>query len=107
VSHFRDRKGWLVSGQNRADLYHKELASSRLCLAPAGWELWSVRLYEALLLGCVPVIMSDGLELPFQSRIDYSKMTVRWELDLRRIKPQRVLASIGRGRDALWSGQGT
>ncbi len=40
-----------------------------------------MRLYEAMLLGCVPVIMSDGLQLPFQDRVDYSKLTVRYVCD--------------------------
>jgi hypothetical protein len=86
LENFGASQGWLISSENQQDLYHTELSRSRLCLAPSGWELWSVRLYEALLLGCVPVIMSDGLELPFQSRVDYSKMTVRvLESDVKRL----------------------
>lgn len=78
VSAFGGEAGWVVSGENRPDRYHSELARSRLCLAPSGWELWSVRFYEALLLGCVPVIMSDGLQLPFEALVDYSKVAVRY-----------------------------
>ena len=39
---------------------------SEMCLAPAGWELWSVRFFEAILLGCIPVLVTDDIQLPFQ-----------------------------------------
>ena len=48
-----------------------------MCIAPAGWELWSVRFFEAILLGCIPVIVTDDIQLPFQGQIDYSAFTIK------------------------------
>ena len=48
-----------------------------MCIAPAGWELWSVRFFEAILLGCIPVLVTDDIQLPFQGQIDYSAFTIK------------------------------
>jgi len=29
------------------------------------------------MLGCIPVIIADGIELPFEAQLDYSKFTVK------------------------------
>lgn len=34
------------------------------------------RLFSAISSGCVPVIISDNLKLPFSSMVDYSMFTV-------------------------------
>lgn len=97
MRNFSGEDGWAISGENRPDLYHSELARSRMCLAPPGWELWSVRFYESLLLGCVPVILSDGLHLPFETLLDYSSMTIKvLEADLARLPV--LLNSVPRER---------
>mmetsp|Transcript_31255 Transcript_31255/g.50498 ORF Transcript_31255/g.50498 Transcript_31255/m.50498 type:complete len:177 (-) Transcript_31255:15-545(-) len=77
VKHFASEQGWLMSGEANPASYHSELLRSQMCIAPAGWELWSVRLFESILLGCIPVILSDDLHLPFQSQIDYSQFTIK------------------------------
>ncbi|KAH9614533.1 hypothetical protein KSS87_001381 [Heliosperma pusillum] len=51
--------------------YHMEIARSTFCLCPLGWAPWSPRLVESVALGCVPVIIADGIRLPFND-------TVRW-----------------------------
>ena len=35
------------------------------------------RLFEAALLGCIPVIISDEIVLPFESALDYSSFSVK------------------------------
>ena len=38
----------------------------------------SVRFFEAALLGCIPVIIADYIELPFEHQwLDYSQFTVK------------------------------
>ncbi|GAB4858173.1 hypothetical protein Ancab_009570 [Ancistrocladus abbreviatus] len=47
---------------------------SIFCLSPAGDTPSSARLFDAIVSGCIPVIVSDELELPFEGIIDYRKM---------------------------------
>jgi len=35
------------------------------------------RFFEAVLLGCIPVIISDNLVLPFESTLDYASFSVK------------------------------
>ncbi len=49
----------------------------RFCLIPRGKSGWSIRFYEALFCGCVPVIVSDLWELPFDWFIDVTKFTIK------------------------------
>ncbi|CAN8244338.1 unnamed protein product [Cochlearia groenlandica] len=51
--------------------YRSEIVRSVFCLCPLGWAPWSPRLVESAVLGCVPVIIADGIKLPFAE-------TVRW-----------------------------
>ena len=49
----------------------RELEKAEYCLVPEGVEGWSLRLYESLGHGCVPVIIADGAELPFERFVDW------------------------------------
>ncbi|KAJ0261354.1 glucuronoxylan glucuronosyltransferase F8H [Hirschfeldia incana] len=51
--------------------YREEILRSVFCLCPLGWAPWSPRLVESAVLGCVPVVIADGIQLPFSE-------TVRW-----------------------------
>ncbi|CAN7005921.1 hypothetical protein IGI04_009669 [Brassica rapa subsp. trilocularis] len=51
--------------------YRSEILRSVFCLCPLGWAPWSPRLVESAVLGCVPVVIADGIQLPFSE-------TVRW-----------------------------
>jgi len=54
------------------------MVSSVFCLIPRGRAAWSVRFFEALWAGCVPVILSDYYEVPFAQLFDVSKFTIKW-----------------------------
>ena len=61
--------------------YFDLLGSSRFCLIPRGQSAWTRRTFEAFLSGCIPVLLSDHVALPFERFVDYSKMTVKWPGD--------------------------
>ncbi|KAI3700227.1 hypothetical protein L2E82_44848 [Cichorium intybus] len=50
--------------------------SSKFCLHPAGDTPSACRLFDAIVSLCVPVIISDYIELPFEDVIDYRKIAV-------------------------------
>lgn len=58
---------------------------ARFCLIPKGKSAWSLRLYEALWAGCVPVILSDDWVLPFSHAVGEGEFALRF--------PQNFLGS--------------
>eukprot|EP00920_Eleutheroschizon_duboscqi_P034249 GHVT01082338.1.p1 GENE.GHVT01082338.1~~GHVT01082338.1.p1 ORF type:complete len:1236 (-),score=201.88 GHVT01082338.1:223-3930(-) len=60
----------------RAAIY-KVMSRSVFCLVPRGKSAWSLRLFEALFAGCIPVVLSDEWQLPFESFIDMSQIVVK------------------------------
>ncbi|XP_048575291.1 probable arabinosyltransferase ARAD1 [Triticum urartu] len=54
----------------------KGMASSKFCLNIAGDTPSSNRLFDAIVSHCVPVIISDEIELPFEDVLDYSEFCV-------------------------------
>ncbi|KAK6938321.1 Exostosin, GT47 domain [Dillenia turbinata] len=58
--------------------YFQHLHNAKFCLAPRGESSWSLRIYESFFVECVPVILSDQIELPFQNVIDYTKISIKW-----------------------------
>jgi hypothetical protein len=76
--------------------------SSKFCLHPAGDTPSACRLFDALVSLCVPVIVSDHIELPFEDVIDYSNISIFVDTSkavqpgfltsmLRRISSERIL----------------
>ncbi|KAJ4776164.1 Exostosin family protein [Rhynchospora pubera] len=102
------------SGPNklgRAD-YFDHLRNAKFCLAPRGESSWTLRFYESFFVECVPVVLSDQVELPFQNVIDYTEISIKWPstritelLDyLQSIPDERIEEMIARGREVrcLW-----
>ncbi|XP_060192241.1 probable arabinosyltransferase ARAD1 isoform X1 [Lycium barbarum] len=54
----------------------KGMHTSKFCLHPAGDTPSACRLFDAIVSLCVPVIISDYIELPFEDVIDYRKIAV-------------------------------
>lgn len=52
------------------------MRSSEFCLHPAGDTPTSCRLFDAVLSLCIPVIVSDNIELPFEGMVDYTDFSV-------------------------------
>ncbi|KAF0895649.1 hypothetical protein E2562_013936 [Oryza meyeriana var. granulata] len=93
--------------------YFKHLRNAKFCLAPRGESSWTLRFYESFFVECVPVILSDEVELPFQNVIDYTEVSIKWPGSkigpelleyLESIPDGRVEEMIGRGREmrCLW-----
>lgn len=62
--------------RKRHDGYRSEIARSTFCLCPLGWAPWSPRLVESVALGCVPVIMADGIRLPFPDAVQWKDISL-------------------------------
>ncbi|KAH7426560.1 hypothetical protein KP509_10G006200 [Ceratopteris richardii] len=56
--------------------YYEDMQRSLFCLCPRGWAPWSPRIVEAVILGCIPVIIADDIVLPFEDVIPWDKMAV-------------------------------
>ena len=52
------------------------MRKSLFCLSPAGDTPSSARLFDAIVSGCIPVIISDELELPFEGILDYREVNM-------------------------------
>ncbi len=74
--HPREGMGSREKATKYAKTYREDFLNSKFCLCPPGWATWTPRLYEALLLGCVPVVVADDNALPYARTLDYSKFSV-------------------------------
>ncbi|KAL6206282.1 hypothetical protein ACLB2K_023530 [Fragaria x ananassa] len=50
--------------------------TSKFCLNPAGDTPSACRLFDSIVSLCVPVIISDSIELPFEDVVDYRKIAI-------------------------------
>lgn len=74
--------------------YFQHLGNAKFCLAPRGESSWTLRFYESFFVECVPVILSDQVELPFQNVIDYTQISIKWPSSLIGFELLEYLASI-------------
>ena len=71
------RKNWTDMELNIAKIPYF-MTKSKYCVVPRGDSPSSKRLYESMLLGCVPVIISKGLEIAFETtQVDWKKCTIQ------------------------------
>merc|ERR1712107_365735 len=54
------------------------MGASRFCLVPRGRAAWSVRFFETLWAGCIPVLLSDHYEPPFEQLFNVLEFVVKW-----------------------------
>lgn len=86
-----DRRFYLK--RHRFPGYQSEILRSVFCLCPLGWAPWSPRLVESVALGCVPVIIADGIRLPFASAVNWPDISLTVaERDVRKLG--RVLEHV-------------
>ncbi|KAF5207660.1 Xylogalacturonan beta-1,3-xylosyltransferase [Thalictrum thalictroides] len=65
-----------TSGEAGKEAAKNGMRRSIFCLNPAGDTPSSARLFDAIVSGCIPVIVSDELELPFEGMLDYRKIAL-------------------------------
>ncbi|KAF5729206.1 Exostosin family protein isoform 1 [Tripterygium wilfordii] len=76
--------------------------TSKFCLNPAGDTPSACRLFDSIVSLCIPVIVSDDIELPFEDVIDYKKIALFVETSdalklgylvkmLRSVTPEKIL----------------
>ncbi|CAK9877018.1 unnamed protein product [Sphagnum jensenii] len=65
----------LVLAERTPD-YRLDLSKSRFCGVFPG-DGWSGRLEDSVLHGCIPVIIQDGIHLPFENVLHYDSFSVR------------------------------
>mgnify|MGYP004713373497 CR=1 FL=1 len=63
-------------GSNGIKQASRGMALSKFCLNIAGDTPSSNRLFDAIASHCVPVIISDEIELPFEDILDYSEFCI-------------------------------
>lgn len=85
------QKGRYSSDEIRRIYY--DILDSDFALVPRGDERWSFRFLEAVGAGAIPVIVADGLTLPFENLIDWEHIVVR--------VPERALLHMRDWRDFL------
>jgi hypothetical protein len=76
----------------------KGMRSSRFCLHPAGDTPSSCRLFDAIVSHCVPVIVSDKIELPFEDELDYTEFALFFSAE-EAIRPRDYLLNYLRNFD--------
>lgn len=62
-----------------SEAYHGSI-SSRFCLVPRGKSAWSSRFFRVLFAGCVPVLLNDYYEPPFEAFLDVTKWLIKWPM---------------------------
>ncbi|KXZ41223.1 hypothetical protein GPECTOR_636g743 [Gonium pectorale] len=95
--HHWNRPGWNISTHTPA--YAAGLASHAYCLAPTGGG-YGRRSVQALIMGCVPVTITDGLHQPFEPELPWGDFSVpvaekdipRLHEILEAIPPERLAA---------------
>ena len=93
--HFSNDKDFRVTG-TRVSTYVRDMMSSTFCLCPEGWHAWNPRPYQAVQLGCIPVLLSEEIELAFEEVIDYSRFMLRVRpSDVAKLKS--ILLSVSQG----------
>ncbi|KAF9603300.1 hypothetical protein IFM89_034649 [Coptis chinensis] len=68
-------------------VYQKKYYETKFCICPGGSQVNSARIADSIHYGCVPVILSDYYDLPFNDILDWSKFSVILkESDVYRLK---------------------
>eukprot|EP00249_Psilotum_nudum_P000746 c12852_g1_i1 orf=130-1143(+) len=66
----------LVNSRRISTPYSTALLTSKFCLHVKGFEVNTARIADALYYGCVPVILSNNYDLPFNDVLDWNKFSL-------------------------------
>ena len=79
------------------------MRSSKFCLHPAGDTPSSCRLFDAIVSHCVPVIVSDRIELPFEDLLDYQEFSLFFSVR-EALEPGLIVDRLSRVSSDRWTG---
>eukprot|EP00933_Yihiella_yeosuensis_P021783 TRINITY_DN17190_c1_g1_i1.p1 TRINITY_DN17190_c1_g1~~TRINITY_DN17190_c1_g1_i1.p1 ORF type:complete len:580 (-),score=97.42 TRINITY_DN17190_c1_g1_i1:131-1870(-) len=65
-------------GGKTLDVMQAAYGDARFCFVPRGKSGWSLRFFEVIFAGCIPVVISDKWELPFEDFLDVTKFVIKW-----------------------------
>ena len=89
--------------------YKRMMRRSTFCLCPRGWSPWTLRAYQAMMVGCIPVVMADEIEFPYENYLDWSKLSIKIAerdvnktLEILRGIPQDVIEDKRSEIDKVW-----
>lgn len=74
--YFREAESAKLSFQEQRQTYLKEILNSHYVLCARGQGNYSLRFYETLAMGRIPVYIDSGGALPFESQINWRKHAV-------------------------------
>lgn len=79
IAMFKKMANTLVTDERVTEKqFINEMMISTFCLCPRSLTLWTHRLVQSILAGCIPVLIDDGSAVyPFESMLDYRTFTVR------------------------------
>ncbi|XP_031247202.1 probable glycosyltransferase At5g03795 [Pistacia vera] len=76
-----------IDKKNAIMVYRTKIYRSKFCICPRGSQVNSVRIADSIHYGCVPVILSDNYDLPFNDILDWNKFSlILKEDDVPRLK---------------------
>ena len=87
--------------QDRTKAFTRITSASWFCLCPRGYGPTSYRLYEALQLGSVPVIIYDNLFLPYTCDLDWEAFAVLCHESELHLLPDKLMSIPPRHRTRM------
>ncbi len=67
----------IIAGHIKPDEYIKSIQSSVFSLCPEGYLPWSPRIYEAIQIGTIPILLVDNIVLPFERFINWRAISAK------------------------------
>lgn len=61
----------------KASTYASELRRSIFCIIPRGNTPWTKRFFDAVLAGCIPVVLSDPISFAFEHLVNFHRFTLK------------------------------
>eukprot|EP00250_Pteridium_aquilinum_P035039 c8505_g1_i2 orf=401-1780(+) len=83
------------------ELSTKGMRLSRFCLHPAGDTPSSCRLFDSIVSHCVPVIVSNKIELPFEDELNYQEFCLFFSIE-EALTPGYMLSFLERFPKKRW-----
>ena len=82
INELRDLRTPFVSvGAHVADFFER-MGRAHFCMIPKGSSSWTIHLTESFFFGCIPIILSDNMDPPFQNLIDWSAFAMKLPMNV-------------------------